>query len=593
MNRRGPGVAPLAFGALAVLLAGCAPTDGVSTGVPEPATEGAEDVAETVASTELCFEVVRRTPRFRHATGGFGQKRLPETMGAGAVLLDYDGDDVLDLFLVNGTAWTDDPGGPDAARGRCALWRGLGDGRFEDVSADTGADVEVYGMGATAADYDADGDDDLYVTTLGHDLLLRNDGGRFVDVAAAAGVGQATWTDAEGREHPEWTTACLWLDADRDGWLDLFVGGYCEWTPALEIFTSLDGLTKAFTTPERYRGLPCRLYRNRGDGTFEERSLGPRDAITGKALGATVWDLDEDGWPEILVANDTRPDFLFQALGDGRYEERGAAAGIAYDETGRARAGMGIDVAVDERGVMIAIGNFSDEPLSLHRADGPDRFRADAERAGLAAATRRPLTFGLVFADLDLDGRQDLLLANGHIEPTVADARPGSSHAQSPQCFLGSTGGRFVDVSEQLGRAFTTPRVGRGLVPGDLDGDGDVDLVLTQNGAEPVVLLNRLQEQGERPHLTVRLAGRKGNLRAIGARVRVVVRAPDGSERTLEQTVRTGGSYLGHGAPELTFGLGATAGVARIEVTWPTGGTTLLEEPALPPDSRLTLVEPG
>ncbi len=506
--------------------------------------------------------------RFKHVNGASSEKLLPETMGSGAAFLDYDGDGKLDLMLVNGTEWPQT--GEDRDPGRCALYRGRGDGSFEDVSRQTGMDVEVYGMGCAAADYDADGDVDLYLTALGDDLLLRNDGGTFRDVAASAGVGHGRWFDSQGTPHPEWTTAALWLDADGDQDLDLFVAGYCQWTPEIEIFTTLNGTDKVFSTPDRYTGLPPRLYLNRGDGTFEEAPLGNgEEALTGKTLGAATWDFDGDGRLDIVAANDTRPNFYFRSAGEGRFSEEGIPTGIAYDANGRARAGMGIDVGVlPQWGTVVGIGNFAGEPLSLYRRGEGGTFHSTALQAGLVSPTNRPLTFGLALLDLDLDGWLDLVVVNGHIEPEITRYLPDQRHAQSAQVFQGRPDGTFVDVTDQAGRDFALPRVGRGLAWGDVDGDGDIDLLMTQNGGSPALLRNRLQETHPRHFLRVDLRGPRTNPRAIGALVSL---RADGRER--RATVRTGSSYLSQGETTLTFGLGDVDSVERLEVRWPSGAT--------------------
>jgi hypothetical protein len=510
--------------------------------------------------------------RFRHVTGGYGDKLLPETLGSGAAFLDFDGDGVLDVFFVNSSFWPGrEPPGADSPP-RCALYRGLGGGRFEDAGAGSGADLSLYGMGCAAADYDGDGDTDIYVTAVGDNVLLRNDGGRFADATREAGVAGGRWRDRGGKEHPEWSTAAAWLDADGDGDLDLFVANYVQWSPAHEIFTTLDGIQKAFTTPDRYPGLPCRLFLNRGGGGFEDATEAAGLAKDlGKALGVTLWDFDGDGRLDVAVANDTRPNFLFRNLGGGRFEELGLKLGIAYDESGRARAGMGIDVAdfAGDGWPRVAIGNFSSEPMSLYRWSKDGLFHSDAARAGLAEATYGPLTFGVAFADLDLDGFEDLAVVNGHIEPDIARFQAGQSHAQRPQLFRGRADGRFDDVSSACGPDFARPLVGRGLAAGDVDGDGDLDLLITQNGGPPVLYRNDLAAGAPRRYLRVKLRGKGANSAALGAEVRVQI-----GGRSQIRTARTGSSYLSQSEPTLTFGLGASDRVDAIEVRWPSGGTT-------------------
>jgi hypothetical protein len=509
---------------------------------------------------------------FVHVTGGTGDKLLPETLGAGAAFLDFDGDDKLDIFIVNSQHWPgQEPANAPLPTSR--LYRGRGDGRFDDVTEETGAGISVYGMGCSIADYDADGDVDIYITALGDNVLLRNDSGKFLDVTASAGVAGGLWTDDQGNSHPEWSTAAAWADFDRDGDLDLFVANYVQWTPRYEVFTTLDGASKAFTTPDRYEGLPCRLFLNDGKGAFEDASeAAGLLAVEGKSLGIALSDLDGDDFLDVVVANDTRPNFLFVNRGAGRFEERGLDLGIAYDDTGRARAGMGIDIATytDDGAASIAIGNFSEEPISLWRRRPDGSFASRTDVAGLSVATYEPLAFAVSFLDVDLDGRLDLLVVNGHIEPDIADSVSTQTHAQSSQLFRGLGGEAFDDISELAGDDFTRARVGRGLAYGDIDRDGDLDLLMTTNGGPVTLLRNDVASGASRPNfLRVRLIGTGGNLDAIGARVTL----QSGGRRQIRH-VTTGSSYLSQSELTLTFGLGAETRVDRLTVRWPSGVET-------------------
>jgi len=424
-------------------------------------------------------------------------------------------------------------------------------------------------MGASVADYDGDGDDDLFVTGVGRNVLLQNDSSRLHDVTEAAGVGVRTWKDREGKPRPEWSTASGWTDVDLDGDLDLIVGQYVEWSVDYEVFTTLDGVTKAFTTPDRYRGLPCRLFLNRGDRTFEEATdssgLGEH---SGKALAIAFWDFDGNGLIDFAVANDTRPNFLFMNQGGAKFEEIGLPAGIAYDETGRARAGMGMDIAdYANSGVPgVIIANFSDEPVSLYKWHEGEVFTSEENRAGIAQPTYSGLAFGILFADFDLDGIQDLVIANGHIEPDIGRFVQSQSYSQSPQLFHGRPYGSFEDVSTRVGADFMVARVGRGLAVGDIDGDGDLDIVMTVREGTPVVFKNLLSSKDPNHYLRVRLHGKGKNTGALGAYVRVT-----SGGVTQTRLARTGSSYLSEPERVLTFGLGASTKVDRLHVRWPAG----------------------
>ncbi len=503
---------------------------------------------------------------FVHENGAVGKKWMPETMGSGCALFDYDGDGDLDVLLVNGRRWD----GTGNARTR--LYANSGDGTFVDATAAAGLDVEIYGMGVAVADYDGDGDLDVYLTAQGPNMLLRNEGGHFVDVSVQAGVAGALWKDEQGRENAEWSTGAVWADMDGDGWLDLLVTNYVRWSAATDIYTSLDGRAKSYATPQQYPGSTPRLYRNQRDGTFrdatQEAGLFLPD---GKSMGVAMTDFEGDGLIDLVITNDTQPNFLLHNLGGGRFDERGLMAGIGYDDTGRARAGMGIDIAsVENDGVQsIAIGNFSREALSLYRQAG-EVFVDAAGKAKLVQSTLRPLTFGLRFFDADLDGYLDLLLANGHIEPDINSVQKEIHYAQASQLFWNSGDGRLVDVSEQAGAFFAEELVARGLAIGDIDGDGDLDALFTSNGGPAYLLRN---EGATGAAAAFNLRGKGGNTRAVGAVVRAFV-----GEAMQEQMVRTGSSYLSHSPTTLTFGLGDAAQIDRLQIRWPDGSKETLEK---------------
>ncbi|MFQ5413224.1 MAG: CRTAC1 family protein [Phycisphaerae bacterium] len=503
---------------------------------------------------------------FQHVTGAFGKKWMPETIGGGGAFLDYDGDGLPDILLVNGTYW------PGHADGRdppvSALFRNLGDGRFEDVTRVAGLDaLRCYGMGAAIADYDGDGDHDVYITAVGQNHLLRNDGGRYVDVTERAGVGFGAGAgDAPGWQ---WSTGAAWLDYDRDGDLDLFVANYVRWTPETDVFYTRDGRTKSYATPEVYPGTTCVLFRNDGDDTFTDvtKQAGVFNP-DGKSMSVVTDDFNGDGWPDIVVTNDTQPNFLYINGQDGTFADRALSAGVAYDEDGLARAGMGVSVAdVNNSGMRsIAIGNFSGESLSLYTQVAAGVFVDRAGAAGLSKPTQVPLTFGVCFADLDLDGYEDLIQANGHIEPDIARVREGWTFAQRAQVFLNDRGGRFVDVSADAGAPFQREIVGRSAAVADIDGDGDLDVLLTTNGGGPMLLRNDLVPR--RHVVRVRLRDAGMNRDGIGARVTATI-----GDVTCTRFIRTGGSYLSQSELVATLGLGSAAAVTRLEIRWPDGST--------------------
>jgi enediyne biosynthesis protein E4 len=503
---------------------------------------------------------------FTHVTGAFGEKWMPETMGSGAGFLDYDGDGWPDIFLVNSSDW---PGHASGADGRSRLYRNLGDGSFRDVTRAAGIDLTIYGMGVSFADYDADGDTDIYVTAVGPNHLLRNDGGRFTDVTAATGT---HGNRPEAGAPPAWSTASAWVDVDRSGSLDLFVCNYVQWTPETDIFSTRDGVTKSYATPQIYDGESCRLYLNDGAGGFRDAT---EEAgllnMEGKSLGIAVDDFNRDGWPDIVVANDTYQNFLYQNNGDGTFTDTAVSSGIAFDEVGRARAGMGIDVAdVAAQGrASIAIGNFSNEPLSLFTQMGGDLFQDLAGAARLTRGSMLPLTFGVRFVDIDLDGHQDLIAANGHIEPEINAVQADVFFEQSPQVFWNNGRGQFVEVSDAVGPPFSAPTVARGIATADYDRDGDLDILMTVNGGQAMLLRNELPPTGSWVRLL--LEGSGTNPDAIGAEVTVF-----SGDLTQRQRVRSSSSYLSQSETNpLLVGLAGATQADSVWVRWPTSGDTL------------------
>ncbi len=493
--------------------------------------------------------------RFSHDTGAFGRKYLPETLGSGVVVFDADGDGLQDLLLINGTSLRD---GEKPASPTMRLFRNTGRGAFEDISAKAGLAVPMYGMGAAAADYDNDGTVDLLVTAVGQNRLFRNTGGgRFVDVTDRAGLGGRT----------AFSTSALWVDYNRDGLLDLLICNYVRWTPATDVFCSTDGKTKTYCTPEAYPGSTSWLFRNRGNGTFEDvtAAAGLLDP-TSKALGVTMLDYDVDGWPDLFVANDTQPNKLYRNKHDGTFVEAAVQAGLAFSDDGRARAGMGTDAAdFDNSGVpSVVVTNFSGEMLGLYSPVRPGVYADRAPNSELGRASRLTLGFGCFFFDADLDGLLDLLVINGHIDESISKSEGRVAYAESPHLFHNRGGGRLIDVARQVGDEFAAPKVGRGAAFGDLDLDGDLDVVITTNGGPARVYRNDLEASNKSVRVT--LHGTRSNRDGIGARVRAKI-----GSTWLTRLVRTGSSYLSQSELPVTFGLGTTPTIDEAIVEWPSG----------------------
>ena len=495
---------------------------------------------------------------FVHNNGAFGKKWLPETMGPGCAFIDYDNDGYSDILLVNGE---DFPGHP-RAQSTLKLYHNNHDGTFTDVTSKAGLAVTLFGMGVAVGDYDNDGYDDLFITALGQSHLFHNNGnGTFTDVTKAAGL----WGPHE------FSSSAAWVDYDKDGKLDLVVANYVQWTPETDLYCTLDGAHKSYCTPESYKGASARLWHNLGNGKFEDvtQKASFYDP-TSKSLGVAILDYNGDGWPDILLSNDTQPNKLYLNKKNGTFEERGVASGIAFSEDGVARAGMGVDAADYDRSghPSLIITNFSNQMLSLYHNEGNGLFVDEAPRSEVGRATLITLGFGCFFFDYDNDGWPDILVADGHIENEIERVQKRVSYAEPPHLFRNLGGGRFQEVTQQVGADFATPKVARGAAYADIDNDGALDVLITTNGGRPYLFHN----SGSSNHsLRVKLVGTQSNRDGIGAMVRV----SSGNDKQ-GQMLRSGSSYLSQSELVLTFGLADKTKADALEVVWPSGQTDKL-----------------
>ncbi len=527
------------------------------------------------ASPAVVFTEVARAAGIdvRHVNGASPDKHLVETMGSGAVLFDFDNDNWLDIFIVDGGSLAD---AAVAKTARHRLFRNRRDGTFADVSATSGIGQHAYGMGACAGDVDNDGWVDLYITTFGRNALYRNNRGTsFTDVTASSGVGGAS----------QWTSSCAFADIDRDGDLDLFATNYVEASAEKPPFCGNAKLkVRVYCHPLNYQPLPNVLYRNGGTGRFTDATADAGLAsFRGNGLGVVVAHLDEDEWPDVFVANDTMPNFLFFNERGRRFKEGALLAGVAVALDGTPRAGMGTDAGdYDGDGHLdLIVTNLDFETHSVFRNMKGRLFAYTTPEVGLSAPTRPFVGFGVAWVDYDNDGAVDVAIANGHVLDNTALMRAGSRHAQRPQLFR-NVSGRFVETGRQAGAVFETERVRRGLATGDIDNDGDIDLLLTTNGG-PVELLRN--EGGNRQKaLLVRTVGQTANRGVVGAQLRLTA-----GGRTQVREIRAGSSYLSQNDPRAHFGLGGAATADKLEVRWPSGRVEVLER--IPADQLITLAE--
>ncbi len=490
---------------------------------------------------------------FTHNNGAFGKKWLPETMGPGCAFIDYDNDGYPDILLINGQDW---PGHPKSGPTTLKLYHNNHDGTFTDVTRKSGLGISLFGLGAAVGDYDNDGFDDIFVTALGQSHLFHNNGnGTFTNVTKPAGL----WGPSE------FSASAAWVDYDRDGKLDLVVSNYVQWSEPGDLYCTLDGARKSYCTPESYKGTSVRLWHNLG-GKFEDatQKAGLYDA-TSKSLGIAILDYNNDGWPDILIANDTQPNKLYLNRKNGSFEERAISAGVAFSEDGIARAGMGVDaVDYDRTGfASLIITNFSNQMLSLYHNEGNGLFVDEAPRSEVGRASLVTLGFGCFFFDFDNDGWPDIFIADGHIENEIERVQKRVTYAEPPHLFRNLGNGKFDEVTSKVGAGFAAPKVARGAAYADINNDGALDILLMTNGGPAHLYRN---EGGTNQSLRVKLVGTKSNRDGIGAVVHV---SSGGDKQWL--VVKSGSSYLSQSELVLTFGLGSKTKADAVEVQWPSG----------------------
>ena len=530
---------------------------GTGCAAPEDSTP-----SSNIPPIDIVFEDITRQAglgAFQHETGAYGKFWFPETMGAGAAFLDYDGDGWLDVLLVGGGQWSRQ-NAPEVEA--LQLYRNTGQGTFENVTEAVGlASLRAYGQGVHAADYDNDGDQDIFFTTLHQNFLLRNDGQRFVDVTHEAGLDRGQ----------RWSTTAIFFDADRDGWLDLYVGNYVVWSPEKDIWCSLDGTNKSYCSPQQYDGEPAFFYKNNGDGTFSDvTEIAGMLPTPGKTLGVVALDANDDGWPDLLVSNDTQRNLLYINDGDGTFTEQGLLSGVAFDENGVARAGMGIDAGdIENNGdTWIFIGTFAHEMIGVYQSAGNGFFMERSAASQIGRQSLLTLNFGLFLFDVELDGDLDVLVANGHIYSDVEKVESGLTYRQPTQLFINQGDATFLDVMPELQSIWANPLVARGAIYGDIDRDGDLDVLITENGG-PVHLWRNDTRGGN--YLRVQLTGVESNRDGIGAHILVRV-----DTLKMQRIIRTGSTYMSQSELTASFGLGNAETIDTLKVFWPSGTTDVL-----------------
>ena len=518
--------------------------------------------------------------QFQHAAPHTSKKYLLETMGSGVALFDYDNDDRLDLFVVNGAEINDpSPAGTIPQKTGPKYWNRLyhqkPDGTFEDVTERAGLQGASYGMGVAVGDYDNDGFEDLFVTEYGRNHLYHNNGnGTFTDVTEKAGVAGGGWS-----------TSAAWVDLDGDGLLDLVVVRYLQWD-----FTDIwcgekkQGY-RSFCHPDEFQAIGPLVYHNDGNGHFTDITKQAGFAKPGKGLGIAIADFNGDGHIDIFIANDSVPEFLYQNKGDGTFEEVGLFAGTGVDGDGHAYAGMGVDFAdYDNDGLPdIVVSDLAYQKYALYRNNGDGTFVYTSDSTGLGAMTFLHSGWGVRFLDYDNDGWKDLLIAQAHVMDTIELNYPQLRYRE-PMLLARNTGKAFIDVSSDSGPTFHEPWASRGMAIGDIDNDGRLDAVVTENGGPVHILHNETDTQNH--WLALKLIGHKSNRDAIGAAVKIVT--GQGEQHAI---VTTSGSYLSSGDKRVHFGLGPQSTIREIDIRWPRGIRQILRD--VKADQILRVDEPA
>ncbi len=559
----------LVFG---ILIGGCYPKSS-----EQPRTDQRINEAAAVSFEDI---TARAGISFKHFSGATGKKYMPETVGSGVAFLDYDSDGYPDLLFINSTDW---PNAKDRRPHYPKLYHNNKNGTFTDATEKSGLKIDVYGMGVCVGDYDNDGWPDVYFTCIGPNHLFHNEhNGTFRDVTLTAGVAGVPF-EPGGIEF-KWSSSATFCDYDKDGIPDLFVCNYVHWTPKTDVFCTSRGGSKAYCAPNNYEGVPCTLYKGMGGGKFQDvtAKTGILPHI-GKSLGVVVTDLNNDGWPDIAVTNDTSPNFVFVSEHGEKFRETGHESGFAYSDAGRAKAGMGIDAADYQNTGQIGLltGNFSKECLSLFVNDGTAVFTDQAYPLGVAQPSLEFLTFGLFFFDYDLDGRADIFTANGHIDDYVHQTDAMITYKERPLLFR-NLGQRFEEVGLKSGPAMKTEIVGRGCTWGDFDMDGAPDIAIVSNN-EGGFLWHNVQS-GRHNWVGLKLQGTRSSRDAWGAVIHVK------NEGLVQRSeVYGGGSFLSQRQIWSLIGAGHSSTLEKITIDWPSGEHTELSN--LPANTYYSIVE--